>query len=89
MESEPKLLCSLRLLLDSPSNRAVTFSARGHAECSWHRGRGSVRDLLQNGSISAANVLGSAAVSGPCFSWWVYLGFAQFDHCRSLKQGIN
>lgn len=26
---------------------------------------GSVRELLQNGGISAANVLGSAAVSGP------------------------
>lgn len=70
MESEPKLLYSLRLLLDSPSNGAVTFSARGHAECSLCRGRGSVRELLQNGGISAANVLGSAAVSRP----WLLLG---------------
>lgn len=26
---------------------------------------------------------------GHGFSWWVYLGFAQFDHCTSLKQAIN
>ena len=65
VESEPKPLYSLRLLLDSPSNGALTFSARGHAECSLCRGRGSVRELQQNRGISAANVLGSAAVSGP------------------------
>jgi len=26
---------------------------------------------------------------GHGFSWWLYLGVAQFDHCTSLKQGIN
>lgn len=72
-ESEPKVLYSLCLLLDSSSDSGGRQCQRAPADQ----------------GISAVSVLGNASVPGQGFSWCVYLEFAQFDHCTSLKQGIN